>query len=176
MLSLVPLWMWGALLGLALGALNLAFTAVAPVAEPHNTFIIAAAILGIWTMIGFAAERRRFRIWDSVRAGLVAAVLGHVISSAADLLRKVLFLDILQHRSDWQELLARFHESGSTDLRSFIISEHLQQFIRGTVVVAIVGALCGWMGGKISVSRRAAGGTFDDAARMLRQGGHRPRR
>ena len=155
-LSLAPIWMWGVLLGLTLGGLNLASAAVAPLAEdkPLDMLIIAAAVIGAWTAIGVAAERRRFRMGDAVVGGIVAAILTAVISSAANLTRKIVFLDVIRHRSDWQGLLVRFHESGSTDLKSFVIGEHLQGLIGGIIFGAIVGAVCGAIGGAISASKR----------------------
>ena len=148
--------MWGVLLGLALAALNVASAAVAPLAEdkPLDMLIIAAAVLGTWMAIGFAAERRRFRMGDAVVGAIVAAILTTVIFSAGNLIRKLMFLDIIQYRSDWQGLLVRFHQSGSTDLRSFVIGEHLQGLIGGILFSAVLGALCGAIGGAISVSRR----------------------
>jgi hypothetical protein len=156
-LSFIPAWTWGVLLGVVLGGLNLASAAVAPLAEDtlEALLIIATVVLGSWTAIGFAAERRRFRIGDSLVAGLVAALLTTVITSVANLTRKIVFLDIIQHRSDWQGLLIRFHESGSADLKAFVIAEHLHGLIGGIAFSAVVGALCGAIGGAISASKRA---------------------
>ena len=156
-LSFVPAWTWGVLLGIVLGALNLASAAVAPLAEdkPEDLLIIATVIVGTLTAIGFAAERRRFRTGDAVVGGMVAAILGTIITSAANLTRKIVFLDIIQHRSDWQGLLVRFHASGSSDLKSFVITEHLYGLIGGLLFAAVMGAVCGAIGGAISVSRRA---------------------
>ena len=156
-LSFVPVWTWGVLLGVILGALNLASAAVAPLAEDRleDLLIIAIVVLATWTAIGFAAERRRFRTGDAIAGGIVAAVLTTVITSAANLTRKIVFLDIIQDRSDWQGLLVRFHASGSPDLKSFVITEHLYGLIGGLLFAAVMGAICGAIGGAISVSRRA---------------------
>jgi hypothetical protein len=90
MLSLVQPWMWGLLLGITLGSLNLVSAAVAPLAEdtPPQMMAIAVSVLSAWTLIGFAAERRRFRLGDSVSAGIIAAVLSTGITSAANLTRR----------------------------------------------------------------------------------------
>jgi hypothetical protein len=156
MLSLVQPWMWGLLLGITLGSLNLVSAAVAPLAEdtPPQMMAIAVSVLSAWTLIGFAAERRRFRLGDSVSAGISAAVLSTGITSAANLTRKVLFLDVIQHRSDWQGLLLRFEASGSADLKSFVVAEHLHGLIGGLIFSAAVGAICGAIGGAISCARR----------------------
>lgn len=89
LLSLVRPWMWGLLLGIALGAMNLISTVIAPLAEdePPAVLALAVAVLGAWTVIGFVAGRRRFDITDSVKAGALAAVITTGIFSAANLTR-----------------------------------------------------------------------------------------
>lgn len=154
--SLVRPWMWGVLLGILLGAANIVSTIVAPLADDDPPAIIAMAlsILGLWTVVGFAAERRRFRFRDAVRGGMAAAFLSTAIFSAASLARKMLFLDVIQHRSDWVGLLLRFQASGSHDLRSFVLNEHLQGLLGGILFSLAAGALCGAIGGAISAARR----------------------
>jgi hypothetical protein len=156
-LSLVRPWVWGALLGMALGALNLISAAVTPLAEddPPSVLALAAAVVAAWTVIGFMAERRRFVVSDSIKAGMIAAIITMGIFSAANLTRKVVFLDVIKHRSDWQGLLLRFQASGSPDLKSFVVAEHLYGLIGGLVFSALIGAVCGALGGAISATRRA---------------------
>ena len=154
--SLVQPWMWGVLLGLALGGLNLLSTALAPLAEdtPLSDLALAATILGMWTLVGFGAERRRFRFGDAVRGGITAAFLSAAIFSAGNLARKMMFLDVIQHRSDWHGLLLRFSASGSHDLRSFVLTEHLEGLPGGILFSLVAGALCGAIGGALSQARR----------------------
>ena len=156
LLSLVRPWMWGVLLGMALGTLNLVSALVAPLAEDDSPGVLAlaAVVLGSWIVIGFVAARRRRDISDSVRAGVIAAVLTTGIFSAANLLRKVLFLDVIRHRSDWQGLLLRFEASGSPDLKSFVVTEHLHGLIGGLLFSILIGAVCGAIGGAVGVRPR----------------------
>ena len=156
LLSLIRPWMWGLLLGIALGAMNLISTVIAPLAEdePPAVLALAVAVLGAWTVIGFVAGRRRLDITDSVKAGALAAVITTGIFSAANLTRKVLFLDIIKHRSDWQGLLLRFEASGSPDLKSFVVSEHLHGLIGGVLFSVLIGAVCGAIGGAVGVRPR----------------------
>jgi len=154
--SLVRPWMWGVLLGIMLGVANIVSTIVAPMADDDPPAIIAMAlsVLVLWTLVGFASERRRFRFGDAVRGGMVAAFLSTTIFSAASLVRKMLFLDVIQHRSDWVGLMLRFEASGTKDLRSFVWNEHLQGLPGAILFSLAVGAVCGAVGGAISAARR----------------------
>lgn len=154
--SLVHPWMWGVLLGILLGVANIVSTILAPLAddEPPAIIVMALSVLALWTLVGFAAERRRFRFADAVRGGMAAAFLSTAIFSVASLARKMLFLDVIQHRSDWVGLLLRFDASGSHDLRSFVLNEHLHGLPGGILFSLAAGALCGAIGGAISAARR----------------------
>ena len=107
-------------------------------------------------VIGFVAERRRFDVSDSIKSGAIAAVITTGIFSAANLTRKVLFLDVIKHRSDWQGLLLRFQASGSSDLKSFVVTEHLHGLIGGLIFSVLIGAVCGAIGGAVGVRPRGA--------------------
>ena len=155
--SLVRPWIWGTLLGVTLGILNIVSTIAAPLAEdePLPMLGFAATILVLWTLIGFGAERRRFRMRDAVFGGISAAVVCTMIFSGASLVRKMLFLEVIRRRLDWQGLLLRFQESGSPELRSFVLNEHLQGLPGALLFSIAIGAACGAIGGAISASRRA---------------------
>lgn len=154
--SLMRPWMWGVILGVTLGIANLVTTAVAPLAEdtPPTILSLGVAILASWVCAGFAAERRSRRFSDAIVAGAIVAVLATGIFSAANFARKLIFLDTLQHRSDWQGLVVRYHASGAGDLRSFVISEHLQGLPGGILFSLAAGAVCGGLGGAYSMLRR----------------------
>ena len=155
--SLVRPWVWGTLLGVTLGVLNILSTIVAPLAEDEPPLILgfAATILGLWTLIGFAAEGQRFRMRDAVFGGISAAAVSTMIFSGASLVRKMVFLDVIRQRLDWQGMLQRFQDSGSPDLRSFVLNEHLEGLFGALLFSIAIGAACGAIGGAISASRRA---------------------
>jgi hypothetical protein len=158
MTSLVKPWMWGVLLGVALGAMNLISSAIAPLAEdtPLQLLAIGSVVLGSWVMTGFAAERRSHRFRDAVLAGVVIAVISSSLFGAANFARKMLFLDTIQYRSDWQGLLLRFYASDTHDLRAFVIDEHLRGMPGGLLFSVLLGAACGAFGGAYSSWRREA--------------------
>ena len=87
-------------------------------------------------------------------SGARAAFISTSLFSAANLARKVLFLDVIQRRSDWHGLLVRFHASGTSDLQSFVVIEHLQGLIGALLVSTLLGAVCGAIGGTIAAARR----------------------
>jgi len=154
--SLARPWMWGLLLGVILGGFNLLSTAVAPLAEdtPPAVLALGVTVLACWVWSGFAAERRARRFRDAIVAGAVVAVLSTGVFSAANFARKMIFLDTIQHRSDWHGLLVRFQRSGSNDLRAFVIEEHWQGLPGGILFSIAAGAICGGLGGAYSMWRR----------------------
>jgi hypothetical protein len=151
--SLLQPWMWGLILGVTLGGLNLVSAAVAPLAEdtPATVLFFGASILASWVFAGFAADRRSRRFKNAIFAGAVVATLAMGIFSAANFARKMVFLDTLQHRSDWQGLLGRFQTSGERDLRTFVIREHVEGLPAGILFSLAIGALCGGLGGAYSI-------------------------
>src|SRR4029453_6435933 len=140
--SLVRPWVWGTVLGVTLGVLNILSTIVAPLAEDEPLPILgfAATILGLWTLIGFAAEGQRFRMRDAVFGGIGAAAVSTMIFSGASLVRKLVFLDVIRQRPDLQGMLQRFQDSGSPDLRSFVLNEHLEGLFGALLFSIAIGA------------------------------------
>ena len=156
LISLLRPWMWGVILGVTLGVSNLIWTAVAPLADDEPPVILALglAILTTWVIAGFAAERRSRRFRDAIVAGAVVAALSMAIFSSANFARKMIFLDTIQHRLDWQGLLQRYQASGSDDLRSFVIREQVEGLPGGILFSLAAGAFCGALGGAYSSWRR----------------------
>ena len=154
--SLLRPWMWGLILGVTLGIANLISTAVAPLADDEPPIILALglAILTTWVIAGFAAERRSRRFRDAIVAGAIVAGLSMGIFSSANFARKMIFLETIQHRLDWQGLLQRYQASGASDLRSFVIAEHLEGLPSGILFSLALGAVCGALGGAYSSWRR----------------------
>jgi len=156
LISLLKPWMWGVILGVTLGVSNLISTALAPLADDEPPFILAlgVTILAAWVFAGFAAERRSRRFREAIVAGAVVALLSTAIFSTANFARKMIFLETIQHRLDWQGLLQRYQASGSSDLRSFVIKEHVEGLPGGILFSLAIGAFCGALGGAYSSWRR----------------------
>jgi ABC-type dipeptide/oligopeptide/nickel transport system permease component len=152
--SLVRSWMWGALLGFALGAENLVATALWPLAPdtPLLMLTLVSIVLGSLTLIGAAAARQRQRVWDGVVGGAIAALIAVTLVGVANRIRIVMFLDVLQYRDDWIGLMQRFHASGAKDLRTFVAHEYAWS-PWGIVGSLIVGAIAGGVGGLSCVRR-----------------------
>jgi hypothetical protein len=152
--SLVRPWMWGAILGLTLGAENLVSTALWPLAPdtPLLMLTLVTIVLGSLALIGASAARQRQRVWDGVVAGAVAGLIAMVLFGTANRIRIAMFLDVLQYRDDWVGLMQRFHASGATDLRTFVRHEYSPS-PWGVVGPLIVGGIAGAIGGVTALRR-----------------------
>jgi hypothetical protein len=60
------------------------------------------------------------------------------------------FLDSIQHRDDWRNLMARFHESDARSLRAFVNHEYLTGTLVVTSLGAVAGGVSGLIGGAVS--------------------------
>jgi hypothetical protein len=59
------------------------------------------------------------------------------------------FLDQIQHRGDWQNLVARFHASDFHSLRAYANYEYISQTPVLLALGAIAGAVSGALGGVV---------------------------
>ena len=142
---------WGLAIGLVAGALQLIDTAAEPLADdtPGGMLVIVGTLVLLWTLASFVATRPPGRIRDAVLAGLLIGLATSSVLHLAAIVRVNVFLEQIQHRNDWVNLVARFHASGFTSLRAYANYEYL----RGTPLLlslgAGVGALCGVLSGAI---------------------------
>jgi len=75
-----------------------------------------------------------------------------LIFHAAAIARVNLFLDVVQHRDDWQNLVARYHDSGFKSLRAYANYEYFKQ----TPILASIGAFAGLVSGAVGAAVNGA--------------------
>ena len=102
-------------------------TATEPLAPDSGAgdLLWISPLLIVPIVVGFMATRRSGRIADAVRAGLLAMCVSMLIGQIETLLRVNMFLNVIQYRDDWQNLVARFHASGFSTLRAYANYEYL---------------------------------------------------
>jgi hypothetical protein len=147
------------LVGAAFGVWNLIATWLDPLAEdtPIALLIFYGPMFVIWGLAGFAASRRTRRLLDGVRVGAVVAFVTFVVYILTQFVRVNVFLDVLSQRSDWQNLMARFQNSGYESLRRYVNYVGLTGAPFKILVASIIGAGMGLVGGVLgSLGRRAA--------------------
>ena len=66
------------------------------------------------------------------------------------IVRVNVFLDEIQHRDDWVNLVARYEASGLQSLRSYANWEYVRGIPFGLALGALVGGLCGTVAGVIN--------------------------
>jgi hypothetical protein len=99
----------------------------------------AATVLGLWAAASLAATRRAPRFVDAVKTGAILGAATLLVFHALSIVRVVVFLDSIQYRDDWRNLVARYHASGFQSLRAFATYE----YVRMTPLVAAIGTLAG---------------------------------
>lgn len=161
------LWYWRqvfgfvspAMLGLAmtiLGVLNLIVTARDPLEDDSagGMLLFVIPVLLAWSAAGFVAARRTRRLLDGVKAGILVGLAMMAVSHFAAIVRVNVFLDAIRHRGDWQNLLARFGQSGFDSLRAYANYE----YVRSTPIIVGIGAaaeaIAGALGGAAALSVR----------------------
>jgi hypothetical protein len=157
-LSFVSPFSWGLLIGAVLGSFQLINTAAAPLADDDggSMLVAVAVILSLWTLASMAAGVRARSFRHSILAGALAGLATLTVFDFTSILRVNIFLEEIRHRDDWINLMARFEASGFRSLRVYANWE----YIRGTPVVlllgAIAGAFCGAVAGVIGQLRGKA--------------------
>ena len=147
----------GLLLGAVFGIWNLIATRSDPLAEdtPIALLTFYGPMFAIWGLAGFRASRRSGRLLDGVRVGAIVAFFTFVVYVLTQFVRVNVFLDILSHRSDWQNLMARFQNSGHGSLRRWVNYVGLIGAPFKILVASIIGAVTGLVGGVLgSLGRR----------------------
>jgi hypothetical protein len=144
----------GLMMGTSLGVLNLIATARNPLADDDGgeMLVFVALVLLAWTAAGFVAARRTRRLVDGVRSGVLVGLAMMAVFHVAAIVRVNLFLDVIRDRGDWQNLLARFGQSGFHSLRAYANYE----YVRDTPIIvgigAAAGAIAGALGGTAALS------------------------
>jgi len=153
--TLVRPWMWGALLGAGLGVANLVTTARTPLTDDDAAGMLGwvLALLTAWTAIGYTAGRQH-GLRHAVVAGLVVGTVTLALFNAANYVRVIVFVEQIQYRADWVNLMARFQASGATNLRWFAVGDYVIPTLEMTALGGLAGAVCGFTGGVLGSARR----------------------
>jgi signal transduction histidine kinase len=156
-LSFVSPPAWGLVIGVVLGALQLADTAFEPLSDDTAGAMmrILATMLVLWTLASIAAGRPSRRFRDALVAGALAGVATMAVINLTAILRVNIFLDEIRYRDDWINLVARFEASGSRSLREYANWE----YVRATPMVLGLGAVAGGLCGAVAGVVNRMGGT-----------------
>jgi hypothetical protein len=149
----------GLLAGAVFGVWNLIYTWLDPLADDTPIALLSfyGPMLVVWGVAGFFATRRTGRLLDGVKVGATVALVTFVVYIVTQFVRTNLFLDALSHRSDWQNLMARFQASGYESLRSYVNYVGLTGAPVKILVASMIGAVVGLVGGFVgSLGRRGA--------------------
>jgi hypothetical protein len=139
----------GLVLGLAFGVVDLVGTWLAPLADdtPIALLIFYGPMFVAWGIVAFRAARRSGRVTDAIKVGTTIAFATFLVYIAANFVRVNLFLDTIRFRVDWQDLVRRFHASGSGSLRAFVNYDYLKGTPLKIGVASAIGAGTGLVGG-----------------------------
>ena len=152
--SITPV-MWGLIIGIGAGSLQLIDTAIEPLADDTagGMLAIAGTLLLLWTIASYAATRRTERFRDAIFAGLLVGLACIAVLHVAAIVRENVFLDQIQYREDWANLVNRFRTSGFESLRAYANYEYLKGTPLLLILGAGVGSICGVLSGTISILR-----------------------
>jgi len=146
---------WGLLIGAAAGTLQLLSTALDPLADDSGgvMLVIVASLLLLWMLASLGATTSSQRLRDVVISGIVIGAATMAVVHISSTLRVNLFLDQIQDRADWANLMARYRASDFHSLRAYANYEYLGSLPVLLALGAVAGGCCGALGGAI---RRAA--------------------
>lgn len=154
--------LFGIILGTLFGVWNLAYSLLVPLAE--DTAFALLTFYGPMFLMpavsGFVAYRATGRWLEVIKAALTVAVVTQLVFGAANMLRVNLLLDTLSQRSDWQNLVARFRNSDFESFRAYVNYDYAKQVVPKLLVVSMIGAVCGMLGGAVATlfrGRRSRG-------------------
>lgn len=137
----------GLTMGAGMGLVLLVDTVRQPLADDEARTMLAwaVAMLAIWGIAAAGATWRTEGVADAVRAGVILGVATMLVFHLAAIVRVNLFLDVIRYRNDWQNLVARYHQSGFQSLRAYANYE----YVRGTPSILALGAIAGSISGAI---------------------------
>lgn len=149
---------WGLAIGIAAGALQLIDTAIEPLSDDSagGMLVIVSTLLGLWTAASYLAARRSDRFQDAVMAGLLVGLATSAVLHVTAIVRVNVFLDQIQYRNDWTNLVTRFRASDFHSLRAYANYEYLTGTWLLLSMGAAAGSICGLVSGAIHKVRRTA--------------------
>ena len=135
--------------GVGFGVWNLVGTWMNPLSDDSPVALLEfyGPMFTIWACASFVAARRSSRIWEGVKIGTTVAFVTFLVFDLAVIVRVNLFLEALQQRADWQDIMARFQASGSKSLRAFVTYSYLAGAPFKILVASLIGAIMGFVGG-----------------------------
>ena len=142
---------WGLTIGIAAGSLQLIDTAIEPLADDSagGMLVIVSTLLALWTAASYLATRRTDRFQDAVMAGVLVGLATSAVLHFAAIVRVNVFLDQIQYRDDWTNLVARFRASNFHSLRAYANYEYLTGTWLLLLIGAAAGSICGIVSGTI---------------------------
>ncbi len=142
----------GLAIGTVLGMMNLIDTARHPLADDDAGTMLAwlVALLLIWSAAAVAVTWRTRRVSDAVKVGAILGIATIVMFHAASIVRVNLFLDAIRHRGDWQNLVARYNQSGFRSIRAYANYEYATMTPMVIALGAIAGSISGVVGGLVN--------------------------
>jgi hypothetical protein len=154
----------GLAIGTMLGVMNLIDTARRPLAadEPATMLAWLLAVLAIWSATTVIVTRRTRRLGHAIVVGAILGAATTLVFHAAAVVRVNIFLDAIRHRVDWQNLVARYYQSGFRSLRAYANYEYATHAPVGIALGTIAGAISGMVGYSF---RNAVSGSTRDARR-----------
>ena len=148
--------MIGLAIGTILGLMTLVDTASQPLADDDARTMLAwlVTLLAMWSAAVVAITWRTGRLGDAVKVGTILGVATIVMFHAASIVRVNLFIDAIRHRGDWQNLVARYNQSGFRSLRAYANYEYATMTPMVIALGAIAGSISGMVGGLVNAVRR----------------------
>jgi hypothetical protein len=142
----------GGVLGLILGAWILVDTIRNPLADDDaaSMLIGLSSLMAVWMVAATATAWRTRRVVHALTAGVLVGAATMFVLHVAAITRVVVFVDTIQTRDDWRNLVGRYHASGFSTLRGYAVYEYVRQTPIIVAIGAVGGAVCGTFGGAIA--------------------------
>jgi hypothetical protein len=146
----------GVTLGLALGLVfsvwNLVVTSLMPLVDDSPLALAGfyGPMFQMWGLAGWMAARRTGHLAAAVKTGATVAFVTFVVFDAALILRVNLFLEIIKHRDDWQNMVASFPASGFASFRGYVNYVYITGSPLTILIGTVIGTGCGLIGGLVA--------------------------
>jgi hypothetical protein len=139
----------GLVLGLLFGIADLIFTWIDPLADDSAVAVLTfyVPMFAAWGVFGFSATRQAGKLSYGLKAGSLAAFITFLVFFSVNLIRVNAFLEILQRRADWQDMISRFESSGWISVRIFVNYDYLKGAPFKIGSASFIGMVMGLLGG-----------------------------
>jgi hypothetical protein len=139
----------GVVVGIVFGIINAIVTWSNPLLDDNAGTLLAfyGPMFVVWALAAFAAARSTGRVAAGISTGALVAFATFCVFDVIVIVRVNVFLNDLTGRADWQNMLVRFQNSGSDNLRAFITLYYLEATPLKIAAASCIGALMGMIGG-----------------------------